>query len=804
MIELKNRQILIDGKPRLIMAGEVHYFRLKRDEWQDRIDKLKASGCNTVASYIPWLCHEPIEGQIDLDGHTRPELDLGAFIDLCKDNGLYFFARPGPFIMAEMKNEGLPYWVYIKHSEIIPITWDGKLAPTRTVDYLAPGFLEEARHWYSEVMQVIAPRLYTNGGNIIAVQLDNEIGMLSWVSNSPDLTDNVISDFVAWLREHYDEATLKTRYPFPLDNHELASLDIRSPRDDYAAGLMRDLGYYMRDRFARYVAALKSYAEEFGVTGVPFVINVHGTDQGRGFSYPIGISQLYESYTQGPDYIAGSDHYLGDLTIRNFQDLYLINAFMEAVNNPDQPITSVEFEAGSGDYAGGYGGRYDPATVDFKIRMCVAQGNRLLSFYLFTGGINYLLDQPPHDGNDRISFTGERHGVAAPVNPEGKLSYTFGRFSRSIKTMMAMADKLAVMEEERDNVAFAFIPDYYMTESKYPGSGAMSAIVENLQANRGPDAWEIMVKSMLLGGYRFGSVNIQDRPLDPDETPVLTLASARYMDGALQQKLLDYVQGGGKVLLYGEIPLQDMEGKPCILLADALGLKPAGHRRAETFYYLSLHADGWLAPRPETRTHFAQLFDPSKGEVIMRVAGTDEACGFDIKVGKGRVIALTASYTADPEFFRQILENLGATASLRHDNPDFGIFMTTSGSRDGERFLHVINLDGFDKQLHITEDGKSLLDGRSLVLRSREAFMLPLNVKLADDLRIVYSTAEVAEVTDGEIHFRLTQPEDVIVLETTRKPQQSDDYRMETSGKTTTITSRKNAAIDDKLVLRWE
>ena len=88
MIEIKNKQILIDGTPRLIMCGEIHYFRLGREEWQDRIDKLKAAGCNAVASYIPWLCHEPVEGQIDLNGTTRPALDLGAFIDLCKQNGL--------------------------------------------------------------------------------------------------------------------------------------------------------------------------------------------------------------------------------------------------------------------------------------------------------------------------------------------------------------------------------------------------------------------------------------------------------------------------------------------------------------------------------------------------------------------------------------------------------------------------------------------------------------------------------------------------------------------------------------------
>ena len=80
--------------------------------------------------------------------------------------------------------------------------------------------------------------------------------------------------------------------------------------------------------------------------------------------------------------------------------------------------------------------------------------------------------------------------------------------------------------------------------------------------------------------------------------------------------------------------------------------------------------------------------------------------------------------------------------------------------------------------------------------------MLPLNVTLDDDLRILYSTAEIAEVTDSAIRFRLTQPQDVILLETTRKLPPGDDYGLATTSNKTTITSRKNAVIDDELILK--
>jgi beta-galactosidase len=75
MIDIQDKQIVIDGSPCLLISGEIHYFRLPVEAWEDRIVKLKEAGGNTVASYIPWLCHELESGEIDLDGHSRPELD---------------------------------------------------------------------------------------------------------------------------------------------------------------------------------------------------------------------------------------------------------------------------------------------------------------------------------------------------------------------------------------------------------------------------------------------------------------------------------------------------------------------------------------------------------------------------------------------------------------------------------------------------------------------------------------------------------------------------------------------------------
>ena len=74
-IELKKGEFIVNGKPFFIFSGEIHYFRIPRREWEDRIKKAKDVGLNTFSSYIPWIWHEPKEGQFDFTGKTRPERD---------------------------------------------------------------------------------------------------------------------------------------------------------------------------------------------------------------------------------------------------------------------------------------------------------------------------------------------------------------------------------------------------------------------------------------------------------------------------------------------------------------------------------------------------------------------------------------------------------------------------------------------------------------------------------------------------------------------------------------------------------
>jgi beta-galactosidase len=736
MVQVQDRQILIDGEPRVVMAGEVHYFRVARQEWEQRILLLKEAGCNAVASYIPWLWHELPDGTIEVTGASRPERDVAAFIDLCAEHGLWFIARPGPFVMAELKNEGLPFRLYTEHPEIVPCGWDGRPAPTRTVDYLAPAYLAECERWYAAIMPLLAGRLQPAGGNVIAVQLDNEIGMLAWITNSPDLTDHLVADFASWVGGRHGGLA-----PYPLSAEE-----IRSPKEEWAGVLRQDLAVFMRDRFRRYAEALAAMAEAQGITGVPLLINIHGTEGGSGEPFPIGISQLVETYAGVPGMVAGSDHYLGEMSLNTTTDLYVINAFMDAVNGPGQPTTSLEFEAGSGDYGGGVDNQYDPATVDLKTRRSLAQGNRMISYYLFAGGINPPLDEPVGDGNDRISFTGERHGTAAPVGPEGQRGLTYAATARSVQAVGVHERWLARMDEDHDAVQLGLVLDSYATEYHHPDSAVMTEVVEDLRRHRGAGPRRALARSLLLGGFRFGAVHLQR----DDPTGVVALATGRHLSLEVQQRLVARLAAGGGVLLLGRVPDRDLEGRPCTVLADALGVKGGEISWGSHRYYPSAVASGWAAPWPETRVGWFQPLAHERGDAILHdVDGA--VCGVDVEVGAGRAILFAAELPSDVALFGRALRRLGVSPGLGLASDVPGVFATTTSTRGGERLLHLANITGHHTTVDLSLDGAALGDG-ALRIPPRTGAMLALGLDTPLG-RLEWANAELTQVGPDRLAF---------------------------------------------------
>nr|WP_246427741.1 beta-galactosidase family protein [Paenibacillus phyllosphaerae] len=149
---------MLGGETIRLLSGAIHYFRVVPEYWEDRLLKLKACGFNTVETYIPWNLHEPEEGEFRFDGLA----DVERFIALAGELGLHVIVRPSPYICAEWEFGGLPAWL-LRDADI-------------QLRCMNEAYLSKVDAYYDVLLPKLVPLLSTNGGPILAVQIENEYG----------------------------------------------------------------------------------------------------------------------------------------------------------------------------------------------------------------------------------------------------------------------------------------------------------------------------------------------------------------------------------------------------------------------------------------------------------------------------------------------------------------------------------------------------------------------------------------------------------------------------------------------------
>ncbi|WP_348257489.1 beta-galactosidase, partial [Salmonella enterica] len=68
VVDRQHDRFLLDGVPFRYISGSLHYFRVPRVLWADRLLKMKLSGLNAVQFYVPWNYHEPEPGIYNFNG----------------------------------------------------------------------------------------------------------------------------------------------------------------------------------------------------------------------------------------------------------------------------------------------------------------------------------------------------------------------------------------------------------------------------------------------------------------------------------------------------------------------------------------------------------------------------------------------------------------------------------------------------------------------------------------------------------------------------------------------------------------
>lgn len=155
---LGDNAFLLDGKPLQMISAEMHYTRVPREAWRQRMQMAKAMGINTIGTYVFWNVHEPQKGHYDFTGND----DIAVFVKTAAEEGLWVVLRPSPYVCAEWEFGGYPYWLQNEKGLVV-----------RSTD---AAYIKAYENYIQQVGKQLAPLQVNKGGNILMVQVENEYG----------------------------------------------------------------------------------------------------------------------------------------------------------------------------------------------------------------------------------------------------------------------------------------------------------------------------------------------------------------------------------------------------------------------------------------------------------------------------------------------------------------------------------------------------------------------------------------------------------------------------------------------------
>ena len=543
---------LIDGQPVYLYSGEFHYFRVPKADWRTRMHLFKQAGGNVLATYIPWLIHEPRENQFRFSGEDW--LDLEGFLQTAQDEGLYVIARPGPYQYSELVYDGLPGWLVKDYPQILARNAAGKPFRESSVSYLHPLFLEKVQRWFDVVCPILARYTLEQGGPIAFIQLDNEmVGIHEWFGTldyNPDTMGFGHTDgrYPRFLRTRYGEVRhLNLAY-----GSDYAKFESALPADnasDSVCALRRRKDYYdfYVGTIAEYSSILAQMIRAHGIQS-PLVHNSGNPGMNAHF--------LETIQALGDQYLLGSDHYYNlnqEWPQNNPTPQYALRMFvsLEQLRLMGYPPTVFELPGGSAS-------DWPPITPEDALACCMANlafGMRGHNYYIFTGGPN-----PPGAGvNTDLYDYGAGIGPYGEIRPLYQAQKEFGEF-------IAHHNWLVNAERPCD---VRFTLDFEQARSSY----YTGKPIEGLYSSS--EAWEMLRRGPLTAALcaglspAFVDLAISDWLHDISTSIVAVCSSC--MSADKQQRLVDFLNRGGKVLFTPVLPAYDENLNPCHILLTALG-----------------------------------------------------------------------------------------------------------------------------------------------------------------------------------------------------------------------------------------
>ncbi len=543
----------IGGQPAYLLSGEFHYFRVPKTDWRRRMRLFKEAGGNTLATYIPWLLHEPEEGNFRFSGEDW--LDLEGFLETAREMELYVIARPGPYQYSELIYDGLPGWLVKNYPEILARDISGRSFRQSSVSYLHPLFLQKVEAWFDQVCLILAKYTLASGGPIAFVQLDNEMaGIHEWFGT---LDYHPVSmgfgkedgRYPRFLQQRYGTlSNLNQSYASQAVSFNTVSPDVRTDTDPAVRTRKRKDYYdFYTSSLAEYATILAGLVRKHGIT-TPFVHNSGNPGMNAHF--------LETIQALGDQYLLGSDHYYNlnqEWPQNNPTPQYAVRSLisLEMLRAMGFPPTVFEIPGGSAS-------DWPPVTPGDALAaylVNLAYGMKGSNYYIFTGGPN-----PPGAGSTTDLYDyGAGIGAKGDIRPLYTVQKEFGAFIQE-RPWLVSAQRLC-------DVRFAL--DFEQPRSAYYWTETIPGLVSQ------PEAWNYLRRGPLLSALCAGLspalVDIDSPDWSADTVTPLIVAASSSMSASRQTRLTEFIRAGGHVLLGPVLPQVDEALFPCPILQEFLG-----------------------------------------------------------------------------------------------------------------------------------------------------------------------------------------------------------------------------------------
>nr|WP_157868123.1 exo-beta-D-glucosaminidase [Pyrococcus abyssi] len=723
----------IDGEELPIYGGTLQFFRVPRNAWKDRLEKMKRHGLNAVDTYVAWNWHEPQEGSFDFTGETHPQRDLVGFLELAEDMGFYVLIRPGPYICGEWRNGGIPQWLIDKHPEILAKGPNGSLPNDiyyPPITYLHPIYLEYVMKWYEAVFPIIREHLYTNGGSIITVTIDDEPSYWETIFQ-PFLTDYnepITREgglWHKWLEMNYSIDELGERYGVDISDYG----DIKPP-SDFSEPLTKILDWHhfkiwmINEYVRRLYEKMKDYVDVPITLLDPYLLLAawrYFYEYVKENNLNIHLwTEFWYSFYRSFDF---KEDKLGHL-------YYKIGLYRYYIGKMGTPPLSIETQSSLANVI-----EVDEAELLYSL--LPALGIHNVNYYLYVGGEN---------PRGYESHNGVTWDVYSPIGLDGRERQHveaikwIGKFLRSNKDFGKSEVKFkvafGVYEPYEPLALWGYRPENFKESVN---------LNEYLLGERG------LLTLLAMSNVPFDVVDLETSSLEELlEYEQLWVYSLDFMASDVQRKLVEYVKEGGSLVIMPMLPYLDENMRECRILEEELGVKVSDEVARDNFRlipYVSVDSDG--IDRMLVRNVVREV---KGGEPIAWVG--DKVVASLVRKGKGSAIILgfrlqyySSYHDMHRKFVDKILKLQGIERDFEVTDRDILViprkdYLVLINPR-GHRVLGKVKYDDLEMP--------RLLEG--IEMKTRGSLFLPLRKKIGE-YELLYSTATLLRVEGNELTFR--------------------------------------------------